>query len=342
MQIDGRVMDRSAEEGVRAVALGLLAEAAAAAKELAAGEGDEALHDFRVSLRRLRSALRAFRPWLETTVRPRHERRLKRIARSTNEARDAEVQLAWLAGQREALSSPRNRAGLELLTSRLEERARRGGKDARAAERLGAFADKLSRRLQTHARRVDGGAGAGARFGDVLAALVEDRVRALVASVDAVAGPLDEEAVHRARIEAKRLRYLLEPLGGRARADARAAAERLKHLQGALGSLHDLHVLSAELRRSLVDVAAQGAREAHAFVYARGATDKKVRGLRRGGARAGLVAILRLVSARRDALHAELERAWRKAGLKAVAGDARAVAAALRGRPSPRRERVFR
>ncbi len=87
-------MDRSAEEGARVVALGLLAEAGGAAEALASGAGDEPLHDFRVALRRLRSALRTFRPWLEDSVRPRQEKRLKKIARSTNEERDAEVQLA--------------------------------------------------------------------------------------------------------------------------------------------------------------------------------------------------------------------------------------------------------
>ncbi len=45
-------MDLSAEEGARAVALGLRAEASDAAEGLAAGAGDEPLHDFRVALRR--------------------------------------------------------------------------------------------------------------------------------------------------------------------------------------------------------------------------------------------------------------------------------------------------
>ena len=62
MQIDEDVIDRNAEEGARVVALALIAECDRAAGRLASGEDDEALHDFRVALRRLRTTLRAFRP----------------------------------------------------------------------------------------------------------------------------------------------------------------------------------------------------------------------------------------------------------------------------------------
>jgi CHAD domain-containing protein len=118
MRIDERTVDLTAEEGARVVALGLLSEASKAADELAPGSDDEVLHEFRVALRRLRSALRAFRSWLDGGVRSRHEERLKKIARSTNQARDAGVQLAWLRTKREALASGRQRAGLELLVER--------------------------------------------------------------------------------------------------------------------------------------------------------------------------------------------------------------------------------
>src|SRR6266702_3511109 len=105
MQREQELIDRSAEEGARVVALGLLSDADQAARALELQDDDEALHDFRVALRRLRSVLRAFRPWLAGTVRRKHEKRLKRLGRGTNAARDAEVQLAWLSSEREALAS---------------------------------------------------------------------------------------------------------------------------------------------------------------------------------------------------------------------------------------------
>jgi CHAD domain-containing protein len=73
MQRQPELIDRSAEEGARVVALALLSDADEAARALERRDDEEALHDFRVGLRRLRSALRAFRPWLAQGV-PRKQR----------------------------------------------------------------------------------------------------------------------------------------------------------------------------------------------------------------------------------------------------------------------------
>ncbi|HEY6004082.1 MAG TPA: CHAD domain-containing protein [Anaeromyxobacter sp.] len=332
MRIDDRATDLSAEEGARVVALGLLEEAIAAADAMAAGTGEEPLHDFRVALRRLRSALRTFRPWLEDGVRRRHEKELKRIARSTNEARDAEVQLAWLATKREALASSRQRPGYELLVARLEEQAHRGPDAARVAGRFRRAAEKLERRLRAYERKVEAGGDARATFGGVFASLVGDQVSALSERMDAIRGPLDQEGVHRARIEGKRLRYLLEPLRGHARADASDVIGHLKRLQDVLGDLHDTHVLAGELREALADVAAEEARQLHAARYAQDVSDVAIRDRARAGPRAGLLALLRLVCERRDALYADLERECRTGGMDALAAEARAVAAALDSR----------
>ena len=59
------------------------------------GDGD-ALHDFRVAVRRLRSWMRAFDDELAGTVRPKARRRLKRIADATRASRDFEVHIDWL------------------------------------------------------------------------------------------------------------------------------------------------------------------------------------------------------------------------------------------------------
>ena len=56
----------------------------------------------------------------------------------------------------------------------------------------------------------------------------------------------DEKEAHEARISAKRLRYLLEPLLDELPAAA-PLVKRLKALQDMLGELHDAHVLETEL-----------------------------------------------------------------------------------------------
>ncbi len=329
MRIDDRVLHLPAEEGARVVALGLLAEALAAEEALATGTGEEPLHDFRVALRRLRTALRTFRPWLEDGIRPRHEKKLKAIARSTNEARDAEVQLAWLATKRDALASARQRAGHAFLVARLEARAHGGPDAARVAERFRRAAEKLGRKLGRRGRKVEASGDATAIFGRVLASLLGDQASALSERMDAIRDPSDPEPVHRARIETKRLRYLLEPLRGHARADASDVSGHLKRLQDVLGDLHDAHVLASELRGALVDAAAHRARQLHAAVYAPGASDAGARDRLRANPQPGLLALVRLVRERRDALHADVGREWRAGGMAALAAEVRAVAARL-------------
>jgi CHAD domain-containing protein/CYTH domain-containing protein len=335
MRIEDRTIDLSPEEGSRVVALGLVSEARAMADALSAGKGDDPLHDFRVALRRLRSALRTFRPWLEDGVKWRHEKRLRRIARSTNDARDAEVQLAWLVARRRALSSERLRPGYELLAAGFDARAHRGPDAARVAERFRRAAGQLGRRLGTYERRVEPGGDAGASFGAVLASLVEDQVAALSRRMNAIRDAMDEKAAHRARIEGKRLRYLLEPLRGFRHADASEVTAHLKRLQDVLGDLHDAHVLAAEIRDVLVDAAAEGARRLHAAVSAPGGRAARAAALQeslRASPRAGLIALARLVRERRDALYADLEHERRAGGMDALVAEARSLAAALAAR----------
>jgi CHAD domain-containing protein/CYTH domain-containing protein len=331
MRIEDRVMDLSAEEGARVVALGLLAEATDAADALAAGKGKEPLHDFRVAVRRLRSALRTYRPWLEESLKRKHEKRLKKLARSTNEARDAEVQLAWLAAQHHAFQSQRKRPGFELVVARYEARAHGAPDAARVAARFSKAAKKLRARLVTYERQVDA-AAPGPSFASVLASLARDQVAALADRLRAIQGAADQETAHRARIEGKRLRYLVEPLRGYGPADAKEAIAHLKRLQDVLGELHDAHVLAGELGDAIVDATAERARRVHAAAYARGTGAAPIRDALRGSPRPGVLALVELVRERRDALFAELEHRWRAGGMEALASELHGIAAALETR----------
>jgi len=106
------LLSRSPEEGARLLALSFLDQAAAARPRLSDPADGEGLHDFRVGLRRLRSCLKAYDPWLD--VPKKLARRLKRLAGSTGPGRDAEVQIEWLRGRSSHLSS-HHRAGLSRL-----------------------------------------------------------------------------------------------------------------------------------------------------------------------------------------------------------------------------------
>jgi CHAD domain-containing protein/CYTH domain-containing protein len=339
MHLSDDVIDRSSEEAVRVFALALLADADAAARRLEGSGDPEALHDFRVGLRRARTALRAFRPWLEDGPGRKLEKKLKKYAKATNAQRDAEVQLAWLDTKRDLLAPRRQIIGLEYLEDWIRRHAEPPDPGQLVA-RYRKTSEKLTRRLGTYLGRVEPGDGSGnVGFGATLAALIGKQLDVVRDGVDAVKDALDQAGVHRARIEGKRLRYLLEPLRGNRHADARPAVKDLKRLQDVLGELHDTHVLAQEIEEALVDAEGERARRLHAAVY-RGPEGN---GVRRdpssASPRPGLVAILRLVRERRDALFADLQREWQAGRLDALVAEVRALEAALEARAGGKLER---
>src|SRR5205809_7707223 len=109
------------EESARKVALSYLEQAVRARKRLRTSEDPEALHDFRVALRRMRSALRVFRPHLKGSSPRRLSRALRDIASGTGMSRDLEVHLEWLGRKLEELPAAPRR-GIEALAARLETR----------------------------------------------------------------------------------------------------------------------------------------------------------------------------------------------------------------------------
>src|SRR5215210_5945824 len=115
------LLERHPSEAVRLVAMDWLAQASAARERLGDAHDEEALHDFRVAIRRLRSTVKAFRRELDASVTRKSRDRLRRVAQATNGGRDAEVQLLWLDTQRQSLYS-RHRPGAVWFRDRLRRR----------------------------------------------------------------------------------------------------------------------------------------------------------------------------------------------------------------------------
>ncbi len=306
MQRGDRMLTLPAEEGARQLVLILLADAETAATRLARATGAEPLHDFRVAVRRLRSLMRALRPWLPHLKR-RHERRLGRLARSTNQVRDAQVHLAWLRGPGRQVAIASRRAGYELVVSRLETRLHQGPLATELVERFRRLGTKLTRRLH---RSVPAGPDA---LGVVMAKLLRAQREAFTTRMALVGGAADQEGAHRARIEGKRLRYLLEPTRSWRSAGARRLLARLKDAQTALGELHDAHVLSVELADALSSAP----------------ETKTRRPVPQADPRPGIVALAVRLTRHRNAMHAAVERQWRASEMAQLAQDVEAVAAAL-------------
>lgn len=304
-------LSRSPEEGARLLALSFLDQAAAARPRLADPADAEALHDFRVALRRLRSCLRAYRDCLEESVPKKLARKLRRLARSTGPGRDAEVQIEWLRARRSHLSSY-HRAGLAWLLARLEERMR----DAYA--KLAAEVDRdfvelerdLRARLSVYRTEVHLDAAIPlSTLGDTTADILRNQMAELADHLARVTDAADEDVAHRARISAKRVRYLLEPFADEI-PGAAAVVKRFKVFQDLLGDLHDAHVLELEIAEALEGAAAERTRRLLEISLADEPDDTLLRAERRRPHESGLIVLARFNRGRRDRLFATLKADW--------------------------------
>lgn len=209
----------------------------------AAGDDPEFIHQMRVALRRLRSALRVFRPALPGGFVAAAVPQIRALARVLGRARDLDVlALDVLAPARAAFPEDARIAG---LCAAVEEERRRARAEARAALAAPAHAYfLLSFAAGLHAPLAAAANEPLADFAARRLGRLHKKLHALAEQAQGLeAGPL-----HALRVGAKRLRYALEffaPLcQGR---KFRRAHALLVELQDALGALNDLACAGAPL-----------------------------------------------------------------------------------------------
>lgn len=256
-RVTKRVLALPDRQGVRVVTLTLLGDATRAAEALALRRSQRTLHRFRVALRRLRSWLRAFRRESRGAIRRADRRTLRDIAAATNLGRDLDVQLAWL--RRIARDSRgKRRRGARWLARQLAGRTRPGGDalDGRLLVEFGAARDQLHESLAPDGEVTRPRPAPGRSLAAAVAVQLLEHADALGHALRRVRSPADVDAAHRARITAKRLRYLVEQTAAR---DPQAAdiLARLRKLQRELGDLHDAHLLLRQVRAAEPPAAAR-------------------------------------------------------------------------------------
>lgn len=219
--------------------------------ERASTEETEAVHDFRVALRRLRSWLRTWRPVLGDTVSRRTRRRVRRLTHRAGRLRDLEVEDRALSELRD---DPVAADAARWLARRLRTNARRTRRRLMQAvtTQLPGIGERMLRELAPDPdparmrRPAPGDAMAPAAAG-MLRSHVDDLQQRLQ---EWRRRPANPSAAHAARIALKRLRYLLEAFGDSSEL-ATAAVERLGKLQDALGRFHDAQLLQQALVRAI-------------------------------------------------------------------------------------------
>lgn len=239
--------------GARVVALRWLEDASQGADRLDVGNDVEALHDFRVGIRRLRVVLKAYRPWLKDTVSRKRRRKLGAIGRATGPARDLEVQSAWLRSQ-----TPESGAEAAARADLLGHMDRAASDTSGLDKALRAFR-RQTRRLRSELTRIRvtplDFEGSTDLFGPTSGSIVRARQAEVIQSLAAIGGHGDDPAIHSARIGVKRLRYLYHPFVP-AWPACTVAYDSLGTLQELLGGLHDRALLA---RR--IEVAKEWARD---------------------------------------------------------------------------------
>ena len=297
-------------------------------------EDPEAIHDYRVALRRLRSLLRVLRPWLPQ-VPGGTRRRLRRLMRATNESRNLEVLVAWIGDQMGALT-PRQQIGVTWFVARL--RLRRANAEQRMLGRI----ERRSPRLRTEVRQAVAGdpAGSGPSNSPLAGAVVRQLLRRETADLEARLGEIetlaDRSEIHAARIAAKRLRYLLEPFTREIRGTS-AIVDRLREVQDLLGAVTDAHTGADEIRLALIEAGTERARRTGHDLLPWPALDgaSQEPPAPPAEARAGLIALARRLRADGESAFGQLET-WMRESQEEFLRSARALATGIATRRSGR------
>ncbi len=244
-QVHGDELGLPPADVVRLICLSLLDDAGTAVKRLDSAGDAETLHDFRVALRRLRGHLKAYRRDVRGWGVKKLRRRLRRIASQTDTARETEVMLTWIESHPD-LFVPKHHAEIKLFVESLVDRQIRGyGSAHEAMVRDFPEVDSKLRIILDDESRYQQGPHAD-RYTERVASVARKQVRDMSKKLSRVRWISDADRAHRARISAKRLRYLLEPLSSQMR-QVKERVRELQDLQDKLGDLHDLHLLENQI-----------------------------------------------------------------------------------------------
>jgi CHAD domain-containing protein len=202
----------------------------------------EAVHQFRISIRKLRGLIELYQPFLQQSWCSHHLEELRSLGRSVGALRDLDVLQQNLSNAAGKIDQPL-RDALAPLQQALSERRQQQHQQATALLKSSHY-EALVRSLstvpfkQTHSM-------------DERPA-VPKLIRPLVRNVERAGAKLDRGSspgeFHRLRVKIKRLRYALEVLDGGKPKHRTGVAKKLKSAQDVLGAQHDLVTAMGWLR----------------------------------------------------------------------------------------------
>lgn len=233
------------------------------------GEDPEGVHQMRVCLRRMRSALAVFRPVIPRKITRSFFREMRWAAKTLDRARDLDVYIA------DNLSSKgKKRSGkMRKLAMKHRERAYNQLADFIQGGHYRRICDELRHWIETQGWRI----AVSDKQREVLegsvipfASEVLDRQRTRVLDDGRDIGSLESDALHQLRIDCKKLRYAAEFFASFYGEPMKDFVGHLKVLQDLLGTLHDTAVMH-DLQKDLL----KGKKNRSLTCYARRLVNKR-------------------------------------------------------------------
>jgi CHAD domain-containing protein len=232
------------------------------------GLDSEFLHDFRVSVRRTRSALGQVKQIFPEQRVHRFGKEFAWLGGVTGPVRDLDVHLLRMQEYRAALPEA-DRTGLQPLSDFLRRRHREEQRRLAAALRSQRYRE-LIRQWQRFLEEPDDD-DVPPNASRPIIEVASERVWRVWCRTRKRGLAIDDESppssLHRLRIECKKLRYLMEFY--RSLYDAEAVGElirALKGLQDNLGDLNDLAIQQETLRRSAKEMSDDGLGDVNTFI----------------------------------------------------------------------------
>jgi CHAD domain-containing protein len=196
-------------------------------------DGVEAVHQARVTTRRLGAALDLLRPWMTKGDHKKIDQSLRQLRKTLGPLRDLDVMLAGLEKYR-----PEHTAAVHWLETRLLDQRAKARKQLRRGSSLTAIDQWLK---PTVGQKLQ---ASQMRFNGMLSRLIRTRFDNFSRSADALAIRQPNLDVHDLRISGKKTRYSLEIAAATGAPLPKEILAQFKRIQDALGDWHDCVVLA--------------------------------------------------------------------------------------------------
>jgi len=190
--------------------------------------GVEAVHQARVTTRRLGSALDLLQPWMTRGDHKKIDQTLRRLRKTLGPLRDLDIMLAGLERYR-----PAHPAAVRWLEKRMLEQRAKARQDLRRGQSLPATRQWLKREV---VKKLE---ASQPRFKGTLSRLIRVRFEDFSKSANALAARQPELDVHALRISGKKTRYSLEIAAATGSPLSKEILDQFKRIQDALGEWHD-------------------------------------------------------------------------------------------------------